>query len=90
MLASDMYNLLQTDWNDIDEYIKTELRDKFISCGNLTTNVYSSQIQRYFNKYGMTDKVQKRLEMLGYVVEYKCEDRPCAEPYLVVTIPEPK
>lgn len=64
----------------IEDWLKDKLLPRMRNSANLSVNVDSSSI-KWSNGAFMRD-----MQNLGYAIESKCDDRPCALPYYKISI----
>lgn len=86
MNANEMAKLLKNHDScaGLDEWIKTELFTRFCRSGTGKVNVDTLYIR---NCGWGCDEFEFAMRSRLYIIEYKCEDRPCASPYYIISLP---
>lgn len=79
----DLMNSFQVEV--IRKWINTELSQKFIITG--LRRVQVSQNDKAIKGYSKSI-IMAVLRAEGFLVEHKCDDRPCAIPYFEIRIPD--
>lgn len=82
MNAHEMYTLIQETQacEGLEEWLKDHLLPRMRTSSDMRVRIDSKRVP--------WDRVSfiRDMEKLGYVMDYDCEDRPCAEPYYTIAL----
>lgn len=83
--ASDILEKLENSNQcpEIDKWIEDVLVRRFLHANARTVDIYSD-ILRAFN--WSNDGFIKAMTVRGFHVEYYCDDRPCSNPYFIISL----
>ena len=85
MNAQEMYKALNTvsACDGLDKWIEHILFDRMQKSSNMKVSMDTKVVP--YNQASF----MREMRNLGYSVEYKCDDRPCASPYYEISIRTP-
>lgn len=69
------------------EFIRDVVAARFVKFSGAPITVIDSDIKNYFNGHIPAARIVRAFYDAGFVATYKCDDRPCAEPYFEVILP---
>lgn len=87
MNASEMRKKLEISnrCDNLDEWINSYLFKRFCETSRDVVAVNSSD----FVQFGWKNShFEAAMEARGYIVDYKCDDRPCTSPYFEIRLPK--
>jgi hypothetical protein len=69
------------------DFIRDVVAERFIRSSGSMIRVYRSDIIRHLNNDIDAGRITRAFYGAGFVATYRCDDRPCAEPYFEVVLP---
>jgi phenylalanyl-tRNA synthetase beta subunit len=73
--------------NGFSDFIRDVVAEKFINQMSTTIRIDHNTVNSYFGARVNAARVIRSLYNAGFVATYKCDDRPCAEPYFEIILP---